>query len=54
MITTLRTRHRRLWWTLALALPLALALALWTRRPAVMMNKLPPALSDVVSEEAKS
>lgn len=53
MITPLRTRHHRLWWTLALVLPVTLALALWTRRPAVMMNKLPPALSEGVNEEAK-
>jgi len=53
MITTLRTRHRRLWWTLALVLPVTLALALWTRRPAVMMNQLPPVLSEGVIKEAK-
>lgn len=46
MITHLRIRHRRMWRVLALALPALLALAVWTRRPAVMMDKLPPVLTE--------
>ncbi len=53
MIAKLRTRHRRLWWALALLVPATLALALWTRRPPVMMDKLPPGLADSVAKEAK-
>jgi hypothetical protein len=53
MIAKLRTRHRRLWWALALLVPTTLAFALWTRRPPVMMDKLPPGLADSVVEEAK-
>ena len=49
MIAKLRARHRRLWWTLALVLPATLALALWTRRPPVMMDQLPPGLTDGVA-----
>lgn len=53
MIAKLRSRHRRGWWALAFVLPATLALAFWARRPPLMMDKLPPALTDGAGKEAK-
>lgn len=46
MILPLRRRHRRMWIALAILLPFAIALAWWSRRPAALMDQLPPELVD--------
>jgi len=45
MIAPLRCRHYRLWLALTVALPVILAVAWAARRPGLMMEKLPEALT---------
>ena len=50
MIHRLRRRHRLLWLSLALLLPLLYAIALAARRPAPIIEVLPPALDTGLAE----
>jgi hypothetical protein len=44
MIARLRQRHRRMWLVLAVLLPVIIFVAWMARRPAAVMDRLPPQL----------